>query len=223
MQPVVLTSRRRALAVVVLATALGAIALPARADSAPSVSAAKQNLAQAQQHALQASTALGAAQQQLAGAQLQLATVQARVVSLNQTVTTDTARVVALDQQVGTDKAELAGYVRSVYKSGGESGALAYIVAASTLGDVFQRVAEMDRVNQAGRILLTRIADAQTAARQALADATAAQAQAVVAGRDELREPNGCDLAEGELAGPVRVGGIMLIEQTGELHALQLG
>jgi beta-N-acetylglucosaminidase len=178
---VVLASRRRALVVIVLATALTAIALPARADSGPSVSAAKQNLAQAQQHAQQASTALGAAQQQLAGAQAQLAAVQARVVSLNQAVATDTARVIALDQQVATDKAELAGYVRSVYKSGGESGALAYIVAASNLGDVFQRVAEMDRVNQAGKILLTRITDAQTAARQALADATTARLQAVVA------------------------------------------
>jgi beta-N-acetylglucosaminidase len=176
-----LTVRRRALAVSVIASALTVIALPARADSTPSVSAAKQNLAQAQQHASQASTALGAAQQQLAGAQQQLAAVQARVAGLDQTVTADTARVAALDSQVSDDKAQLAAYVRSVYKSGGEEGALAYIIAASDLGDVFQRVAEMDRVDRAGKILLTRIADAQAAAHQALADATVARQQAQVA------------------------------------------
>jgi beta-N-acetylglucosaminidase len=176
-----LSVRGRALAVTVIAAALTAIALPARADSTPSVSAAKQNLAQAQQRAGQASTALGAAEQQLAGAQRQLAAVQARVASLDETVTADTAHVLALDAQVSDDKAQLAAYVRSVYKSGGEQGALAYVIAASDIGDVFQRVAEMDRVDRAGKILLTRIADAQAAAHQALADATVARQQARVA------------------------------------------
>ncbi len=176
-----LTVRRRALAVSIVAVALTGIALPARADSPPSVGTAQQNLAQAQQQARQAGTALGAAQQQLAGAQAQLASVQARVASLDVAVTTDTARVAELDQQVRNDKALLASYVRSVYKSGGAEGALAYIIAASDLGDVFQRAAELDRVNQAGKILLGRIADAQSAAAQALADATTARQQAQVA------------------------------------------
>jgi beta-N-acetylglucosaminidase len=173
--------RRRALAVSVLAVAMTGIALPARAASAPSVGTATQNLAQAQQQARQAGTALGAAQQQLAGAQAQLATVQGRVASLDATVSTDTARVATLDQQVQDDKAQLAAYVRSVYKSGGTEGALAYIIAASDIGDVFQRAAELDRVNKAGKILLGRIADAQAAARQALGDATTARQQAQVA------------------------------------------
>jgi beta-N-acetylglucosaminidase len=176
-----LFARRRALAVGVLAVALTGIAMPARADSTPSLGTAKQNLAQAQQQARQAGTALGAAQQQLAGAQAQLASVQARVASLDTAVTTDTARVATLDQQVQQDKTQLAAYVRSVYKSGGAEGALAYIIAASDIGDVFQRAAELDRVNQAGKILLGRIADAQAAARQALADATTAREQARVA------------------------------------------
>jgi beta-N-acetylglucosaminidase len=176
-----LSVRRRALAVSVVAAALTGIALPARADSPPSLGTAKQNLAQAQQQARQAGTALGAAQQQLAGAQAQLATVQARVASLDVAVTTDTARVTELDQRVKDDKAQLASYVRSVYKSGGAEGALAYIIAASDLGEVFQRAAELDRVNQAGKILLGRIAAAQAAAAQALADATTARQQAKVA------------------------------------------
>jgi beta-N-acetylglucosaminidase len=176
-----LSVRRRALAVGVLAVALTGIALPARADSAPSLGTAKQNLAQAQQRAHQAGTALGAAQQQLAGAQAQLAAVQARVAGLDLTVTTDSARVATLNHEVLTDKGELATYVRSVYKSGGAPGALAYVIAAADIGDVFRRAAELDRVNQAGKTLLARIAAAETAARQALADATTARQQAQVA------------------------------------------
>ena len=167
-------------------TALAAIAIPARADSAPSVSAAKQKLAQAQQQAQQASTALGAAQQQLADAQAQLAAIQARVATLTATVGAETARVAQLDGQVRDDKSELAAYVRSVYKSGGTEGALAYLIAASDIGDAIQRFAELDRVNQAGTILLTRIATAESGARQALADATRARAQAVVASQQAV-------------------------------------
>ena len=54
--------------------------------------------------------------------------------SLDEAVTTDAARVTALDQQVSDDKTELAAYVRSVYKSGGSEGALAYVIAASDIG-----------------------------------------------------------------------------------------
>ena len=169
------------LTVGLLAALLMAAAPPAHADSTPGVSAAKQSLVQAQQQARQANTALGAAQQQLAGAQRQLVAVQARVAGLAQSVITDTARVVVLDRQVSDDKARLAAYVRSVYKAGGEGGALAYVIAASNLGEVFQRVAEMDRVDRAGKILLTRIAAAQATAHQALADATVARQQAEVA------------------------------------------
>jgi beta-N-acetylglucosaminidase len=176
-----LTVRRRALVAGLVCAALTGIGLPARADSTPSVAQAQQNLAQAQSKARQAGTALGAAQQQLAGAQQQLATVQARVVALDLAVTTDTARVAALDQQVRADKTDLAAYVRSIYKSGGSEGAIAYIIASGNLGDAFQRVAELDRVNQAGKILLTRIATAQAAAKQALADASIARQQAQVA------------------------------------------
>lgn len=157
------------------------VALPARADSTPSVSQAQQNLAQAQAKAQQAGTAFGAAEQQLAGAQQQLAAVQARVASLDITVASDGARVIALDQQVRDDKSNLATYVRSIYKSGGSEGAMAYVIASGNLGDAIQRVAELDRVNQAGKTLLTRIADAEAAAKQALADATAARQQAQVA------------------------------------------
>jgi beta-N-acetylglucosaminidase len=106
--------------------------------------------------------------------------VRTRLATLDLTVTGDTARVAILEQQVSADKAQLAVYVRSVYKSGGLSGALAYIVAASTLGDAIQR-AEMDRVNQAGKVMLARIGAAQLAAHQALDDATAARQQAQVA------------------------------------------
>jgi beta-N-acetylglucosaminidase len=173
--------RRRALAVLVVTAVLTAIALPARADGTPSVGTAQQNLALAQQQAHQASTALGAAQQQLAGAQQQLAAVRARVAALDSTVAADTAAVAALDQQVVTDKATLAAYVRSVYKSGGTEGALAYIIGAADLGDAFQRIAEMDRVDHAGGVLLNRIVTTEAAAHQALADATAARAQAAVA------------------------------------------
>ena len=169
------------LTVGLLAALLMAAAPPAHADSSPGVSAAKQSLVQAQQQARQANTALGAAQQQLAGAQRQLVVVQARVAGFAQSVITDTARVVVLDRQVSDDKARLAAYVRSVYKAGGEGGALAYVIAASNLGEVFQRVAEMDRVDRAGKILLTRIAAAQATAHQALADATVARQQAEVA------------------------------------------
>ncbi len=169
------------LTVGLLAALLMAAAPPAHADSPPGVSAAKQSLVQAQQQARQANTALGAAQQQLAGAQRQLVVVHARVASFAQSVITDTARVVVLDRQVSDDKARLAAYVRSVYKAGGEGGALAYVIAASNLGEVFQRVAEMDRVDRAGKILLTRIAAAQATAHQALADATVARQQAEVA------------------------------------------
>jgi beta-N-acetylglucosaminidase len=176
-----LTGRRRALIAGTVCAALTGIALPARADSTPSVAQAQQNLAHAQARAQQAGTAFGAAQQQLAGAQQQLAAVQARVVTLDQTMATDTARVAALDQQVRDDKANLAAYVRSVYKSGGSEGAMAYVIASGNLGDAIQRVAELDRVNQAGKILLTRIADAQAAATQALTDATTARQQAQVA------------------------------------------
>jgi beta-N-acetylglucosaminidase len=173
--------RSRALGISVIAVALIATALPVRADSPPSLGTAKQNLAQAQQQARQAGTALGAAQQQLAGAQAQLAAVRARVAGLDATVTADTARVAALDQQVRDDKSQLAIYVRSVYKSGGAEGALAYVIAAANIGDVFQRAAELDRVNQAGKTLLARIATAEAAARQGLADATTARQQAQVA------------------------------------------
>ncbi len=176
-----LTVRRRALVAGAICAALTGIALPARADNTPSVSQAQQNLAQAQSKAQQASTALGAAQQQLAGAQQQLAAVMARVVALDLTLKADTARVATLDRQVRDDKASLATYVRSIYKSGGSQGAIAYIIASGNLGDAFQRVAELDRVNQAGKILLTRIAGAQAAAKQALADATTARQQAQVA------------------------------------------
>ncbi len=172
---------RRALAVAALVTALSAIALPVSAATPPSVGTAQQNLAQAEQQARQAGTALGAAQQQLAGAQAQLAAVQARVADLDAQLASDVARVATLDQQVSDDKAELAGYVRSVYKSGGSQGALAYVIAAANIGDVFQRAAELDRVNQAGRTLLARIATAQAGARQALAEATTARQQAQVA------------------------------------------
>jgi beta-N-acetylglucosaminidase len=176
-----LTVRRRALIAGTICAALTGIALPARADSTPSVSQAQQNLAQAQSKAQQAGTALGAAQQQLAGAQQQLAAVQARVAALDLTVTTDTARMATLDQQVRDDKTSLATYVRSIYKSGGSEGAIAYIIASGNLGDAFARVAELDRVNQAGKILLKRIAGAQAAAKQALADATTARQQAELA------------------------------------------
>jgi beta-N-acetylglucosaminidase len=178
-----LTIRRRTLAIGLLAVALTAIALPADAAGPSNVAAAQQRLAQAEQQARQASTALGAAQQQLAGAQAQLAAVQARVAGLDRTVATDTARLAALDLEVSQDKTELAAYVRSVYKSGGQEGALAYVVAASDIGEVFQRVAEMDRVDQAGKTLLHRIADAQTAAHRALVDADAARGEAQVASR----------------------------------------
>jgi beta-N-acetylglucosaminidase len=178
-----LTIRRRTLTIGLLAVALTAIALPADAAGPSNVAAAQQRLAQAEQQARQASTALGAAQQQLAGAQAQLAAVQARVAGLDRTVATDTARLAALDLEVSQDKTELAAYVRSVYKSGGQEGALAYVVAASDIGEVFQRVAEMDRVDQAGKILLHRIADAQTAAHRALVDADAARGEAQVASR----------------------------------------
>ena len=47
--------------------------------------------------------------------------------------------------------------------------------------------------------------------------------QAVVTGGDELGEPDGSDLAEGQLAGPVRIGWKVPIQQCGQLHALQLG
>ncbi|HEY7926417.1 MAG TPA: glucosaminidase domain-containing protein [Candidatus Dormibacteraeota bacterium] len=176
-----LTVRRRALIAGTICAALTGIALPARADSTPGVSQAQQNLAQAQSKAQQAGTALGAAQQQLAGAQQQLAAVQARVAALDLTVTTDTARMATLDQQVRDDKTSLATYVRSIYKSGGSEGAIAYIIASGNLGDAFARVAELDRVNQAGKILLKRIAGAQAAAKQALADATTARQQAELA------------------------------------------
>jgi beta-N-acetylglucosaminidase len=178
-----LTIRRRTLAIGMLAIALTAIALPADAAGPSSVAAAQQKLAQAEQQARQASTALGAAQQQLAGAQAQLAAVQARLAGLDKTVATDTARLAALDLEVSQDRTELAAYVRSVYKSGGQEGALAYVVAASDIGEVFQRVAEMDRVDQAGKVLLHRIADAQAAAHRALLDADAARGQALVASR----------------------------------------
>jgi beta-N-acetylglucosaminidase len=175
--------RRRALIAGLICTALTAVALPARADTNPStsVSQAQQALAQARQQARQASTALGAAQQQLAGAQQQLAALQARVASLDQQVAADTAHVASLDQQVRDDKQSLASYVRSMYKAGGSDGAIAYVIASGNLGDAFQRVAELDRVNQAGKVLLTRIADAQAAAATALTEATAARQQAQAA------------------------------------------
>jgi beta-N-acetylglucosaminidase len=176
-----ITVRRRALIAGTICAALTGIALPARADSPPSVAQAQQNLAQAQARAQQAGTAFGAAQQQLAGAQQQLATVRARVAALDVTVTSDTARVAALDQQVRDDKANLAAYVRSIYKSGGSEGALAYIIASGNLGDAIQRVAELDRVNQSGKILLARITDAQAAAKVALSDAATARQQAQLA------------------------------------------
>ena len=176
-----LTVRRRTLIAGTVCAALTGIALPARADSTPSVAQAQQNLATAQARAQQAGTAFGAAQQQLAGAQKQLAAVQARVVTLDHAVTADTARVAALDQQVSDDKASLAAYVRTIYKSGGSEGALAYIIASGNLGDAIQRVAELSRVNQAGKILLARIASAQAAATLALTDATTAREQAQVA------------------------------------------
>jgi beta-N-acetylglucosaminidase len=177
-----ISGRRRTLLVGLVAAGLAAIALPVKADSTPSVGAAQRNLAQAQHAAQQASTALGAAQQQLAGAQQQLAAIQARLVVLDQTVTADTAQVAQLTNEVNNDKAQLAAYVRSIYKSGGSSGALAYIIAASNLGDAFQRVAEMDSVDRAGKVLLARIGGAELAAHQALDAATAARAQARVAG-----------------------------------------
>ena len=173
--------RRRALIVVALTGVLSAIALPARADNAPGVGAAQRNLSNAQAQAQQAATALGAAQQQLAGAQQQLATVAARVAALDAEVTTDTARVRTLDDQVTTDRTALAAYLRSVYKAGGAEAALAYILASDNLGDAFQRLAEMDRVDRAGGVMLARIATAQAAARQVLADASTARAQAEVA------------------------------------------
>ena len=178
-----LVPRRRALIAGLVCAALTAVALPARADTSPStsVSQAQQALAQAQQQARQASTALGAAQQQLAGAQQQLAALQARVASLDQQVTADTAHVAALDQQVRDDKANLASYVRSIYKAGGSDGAIAYVIASGNLGDAFQRVAELDRVNGAGKVLLTRIADAQAAAATAVTEATAARQEAQAA------------------------------------------
>lgn len=164
-----------------MCAALTGIALPARADSTPSVAQAQQNLAHAQVRAQQAGTAFGAAQQQLAGAQQQLAAVQARMVTLDRTVTADTARVAALDQQVRDDRANLAAYVRTVYKSGGSEGAMAYIIASGNLGDAIARLAELGRVSEAGKILLSRIADAKAAATQALTDATTARQQAQVA------------------------------------------
>lgn len=176
-----LTVRRRALVAGTICAALTGIALPARADSTPSVSQAQQNLAQAQAKARQAGTAFGAAEQQLAGAQQQLAAVQARVASLDLSITSDTAHVATLDQTVRDDKANLAAYVRSIYKSGGSEGAIAYIIASGNLGDAFQRVAELDRVNAAGKVLLTQIGQAEAAAKQALADATTARQQAQVA------------------------------------------
>jgi beta-N-acetylglucosaminidase len=177
-----LAPRRRALIAGLVCAALTGVALPAQAGTSPSsVTQAQQALAQAQQQARQASTALGAAQQQLAGAQQQLATLQARVAQLDQQVTSDTAHVAVLDQQVRDDKANLAAYVRSIYKSGGSDGAIAYIIASGNLGDAFQRMAELGRVNAAGRTLLTRIADAQVAAAQALTEATAARQQAQAA------------------------------------------
>lgn len=176
-----LTVRRRTLIAGTVCAALTGIALPARADSTPSVAQAQQNLAAAQARAQQAGTAFGAAQQQLAGAQQQLAAIQARVVTLDRAVTADTARVAALDQQVTDDKTSLAAYVRTIYKSGGSEGAIAYIIASGNLGDAIQRVAELSRVDQAGKVLLARIANAQAAATQALTDATTARQQAQVA------------------------------------------
>ena len=176
-----LTGRRRALTVGVVVAALTAAAPAARADTTSSVGAAQQNLAQAQARALQASNALGAAQQQLAGAQHQLAAVEARIASLDIAVAAAGARVTQLQDEVSGDKNQLAVYVRSVYKSGGGMGALAYVIAAQNIGDVFQRAAELDRVNEAGRALLARIATAQAQARQALTAASDARAQAQVA------------------------------------------
>jgi beta-N-acetylglucosaminidase len=173
--------RGRALVVSLLTVGLCAIALPARAASPPSVVAAQQKLGAAEQQARQAATALGAAQQQLAGAQQQLAAVQAHLAQLDSQVATDTSRVTQLHLEVTIDKTALAAYLRSVYKSGGAEAAIVYILASASLGDAIDRVAEMDRVNQAGDILLGRIAAAQAGARQALTDATSARAQAQVA------------------------------------------
>lgn len=169
---------RRALLTVGLTVALTMTAVPAHADD---VGSATRNLQAAKQRQQAANSAVAGAQQDLAAAQRQLASLQARVAALDATVAQDTQRAAQLDQQVATDKDHLSAYLRTVYKAGGSYGELAYVLAAANLGDALQRVAEMDRVDRAGRVLIDQITTAQSQAHQAVADATSARQQAEVA------------------------------------------
>ncbi len=177
---------------VALAAALCLAGPTARADDgsdgSDSLSAAQQALAQAEIQATQArnqvaeaSSELAAARAALAQAQAQLAAIDTRITALNTEVSTDQAEVAQLTAQIQQDKQELAAFLRASYESGGSETTIEYLMDSRSIGDLVERVSEVQHVAAAGNVLVDQIDAEQEQEQQALDAAVQARTEAQAA------------------------------------------
>ncbi len=165
-----------------IAAVLVAVAPSARANSgSDGVTAAKQALTQAQSAATAAAKQVTADQAQVAQAQSQLAALQAKVTTLNAEVASDQAEVAQLTAQIAQQQAELTAFLRASYENAAGGSTVAFIVDAGNIGDLMQRLTDVDHVASAGDVLVTAITAEQHQAQSTLASDLQAQAQAQAA------------------------------------------
>ena len=162
-----------------IAAVLFLAAPSARADSGSGddVAAAKQALSQAQSAATSAENLVGSDKAQLAQAQAQLAALNAKVSSLNAEVASDQALVAQLTAEIAQQQAKLAAFLRASYEAQSTESAVTYIVDASDVSDLMQRITDVGHVATAGDTLVTTITTEQHEAQSTLANDVQAQAQ----------------------------------------------
>jgi peptidoglycan hydrolase CwlO-like protein len=159
------------------------------------LTAAQQALAQAQLQASQArdqvaeaDAQLAAARAELAEAQAQLAAIQTRITSLSAEVSTDQAEVARLDAQIQQDKGELAAFLRASYESGGSQTTVEYLMDSQSISDLVARVSDVERVADAGNVLINQINGEEEQEQQVLAATVAARGQAQAAEQQAATE-----------------------------------
>ncbi len=133
----------------------------------------------AQQRAAQVDDMLSARRADLESARAQLAALDGSVARLRDEVARDTARHDEVMQRWQQDRDLLARQVRDRYVAG-ESGFVAYLVAADSFNSLLDRAVSVGRVVSAERGLVARTAAERAEAEALLADATARRDQAQV-------------------------------------------
>jgi beta-N-acetylglucosaminidase len=164
-------------------------------DDGGDVAAAQQALAQAQLQAQEARSQVTAASIQLADAraalaqaQAQLAAIESRITSLDSEIASDQAEVTQLAGEIEHDKQQLATFLRAAYESGGSETTVEYLVDARSISDMVARIGEVERVADAGNVLLHQIRSAEEQERHVLGAAVEARGEAQAAEQQEATQ-----------------------------------